>query len=84
MINREILKKQIIYRSTHRGTKEMDMLLGKFVEENINSLREDDLINLNQILNLEDETLYNWYFNGKNENIIPNNKISIMLKNFKF
>ena len=29
MINKEILKKQIIYRSSHRGTKEMDLLLEK-------------------------------------------------------
>ena len=33
--NKEILKKQIIYRSTHRGTKEMDLLLGNFVKKKI-------------------------------------------------
>ena len=33
MANNEILKKQIIYRSTHRGTKEMDLLLGNFVKK---------------------------------------------------
>ena len=36
MTNKDILKKQIIYRSTHRGTKEMDLLLGNFTKKNIN------------------------------------------------
>ena len=28
----EILKKKILYRSSYRGTKEMDLLLGSFVK----------------------------------------------------
>ena len=36
MTNKEILKKQIIYRSTHRGSKEMDILLGNFVKKHKN------------------------------------------------
>ena len=39
MINKKNLKKQIIYRSSHRGTKEMDLLLGSFVKKNIDKLR---------------------------------------------
>ena len=35
MTNKEILKKKIIYRSGHRGSKEMDLLLGNFVKKNI-------------------------------------------------
>ena len=37
-INREDLKKKIIYRSTYRGTKEMDTLLGSFIKKYINTL----------------------------------------------
>ena len=35
-INTEDLKKKIIYRSTYRGTKEMDVLLGSFTKKYIN------------------------------------------------
>ena len=52
MTNKEILKKQIIYRSTHRGTKEMDILLGKFVKKHIEKLSIEDLNDLNKIMNL--------------------------------
>ena len=38
---KEILKKQIIYRSMHRGTKEMDLLLGNFVKKHINELNDE-------------------------------------------
>ena len=82
MTNKEILKKQIIYRSTHRGTKEMDILLGKFVEKNIAKLDEEDLIKLNEIMSLDDELLHQWYFNNIDNNKIFNSKISQKLKKF--
>ena len=83
MTNKEILKKQIIYRSSHRGTKEMDILLSKFVKENIAKLSIKDLKNLNEIISLEDESIHQWYFNNISNNKIFNNKISQKLKKFK-
>ena len=83
MINKENLKKQIIYRSKHRGSKEMDLLLGMFVKKHINLLGVNDLVDLDAILNIEDEVLYNWYFYKENENLIPKSKVSNLLKIFK-
>ena len=50
MTSKEILKKQIIYRSSHRGTKEMDLLLGNFVKKHINNFSETELIDLKRLL----------------------------------
>ena len=83
MTNKEILKKQIIYRSAHRGSKEMDILLGNFVKDHIDDFNDDDLKNLEQILFIEDKILYRWYFDKKDSDVIPNNKVSKMLKDFK-
>ena len=83
MKNKEILKKKIIYRSTHRGTKEMDVLLGSFVRKHINKLNDNDLLDLNKIILLEDENLYKWYFENSKIKSIPKNKVSKMLKDFK-
>ena len=83
MTNKEILKKQIIYRSTHRGSKEMDLLLGGFVKKNIDSF---DIIELNaliELMEIEDEILHKWYFDKIDNNKIPANKITEMLKDFK-
>ena len=83
MVNKESLKKQIIYRATHRGSKEMDILLGEFVKKYISDLNTDDLKNLNEIISIEDELLYDWYFNKINNEKIANNKVSQKLRNFK-
>ena len=83
MTNKEILKKKIIYRSIHRGTKEMDLLLGNFVKEHINELNENELNDLNKLLFKEDEVIYQWYFKKNSDNAIPQTTVSVMLKNFK-
>ena len=83
MTNKEILKKQIFYRSVHRGSKEMDILLGNFVKKHIDDLNDEDLKNLKKILLIEDEILYHWYFDKEKIDKVPDNKVSKMLKNFK-
>ena len=83
MTNKETIKKQIVYRSTHRGSKEMDILLGSFVKKYVEEFDEVDLKNLHHLLLIEDEILYHWYFKKKNNRKIPNNKVSEKLKKFK-
>ena len=83
MINKEFLKKQIIYRSTHRGTKEMDILLGNFVKKNIGKFTDSELKDLENLLEIDDEILQKWFFGKNNENLVPLNKISKMFKEFK-
>ena len=83
MTNNEILKKQIIYRSTHRGTKEMDILLGNFVKSYVNRLKDSELKDLEKILSIEDEIIQKWYFDKKSNNPILKTKVSTMLSNFK-
>ena len=61
----------------------MDLLLGRFVKKNINKLKESDLIDLINLLEVEDEILQKWIFNKNVKSLIPLNKISKMLKNFK-
>tara|TARA_Y100000590_G_scaffold456443_1_gene607087 strand:- start:51 stop:305 length:255 start_codon:yes stop_codon:yes gene_type:complete len=83
MTNKENLKKQIIYRSTHRGTKEMDILLGNFVKKYIDDFTVSDLDDLKVILLLDDEEIHKWYFDKKDDSILPISRVSKMLRNFK-
>ena len=57
MENKKKIVNQILYRSTHRGTKEMDILLGNFVKKYINTFNHKDLNDLNNIINCEDSIL---------------------------
>ena len=83
MLNKEILKKQIIYRSMHRGTREMDLLLGNFVKKYIDEFNVDELKDLEKLLFIEDEVIYKWYVKKASDKLIPKTKVSIMFKNFK-
>ena len=84
MKNKKNLIKQIIYRSSHRGSKEMDLLLGNFVKKYINVFDDKDLSDLYELLSIEDEIIYKWYFKKENNLIIINNKITKMLRDYKF
>ena len=83
MTYKETLKKQIIYRSTHRGSKEMDILLGSFVNKYIEEFNSADLKKLHNLLMIEDEFLYHWYFKKLDTRKVPNNRVSKKLKKFK-
>ena len=82
-MNIDILKKKILYRSEHRGIKEMDLLLGNFVKKYVNSLSESELCELESLLNTDDEILYKWYLNQDVSTSIPVNYITKKLKKFK-
>ena len=77
------LRKKILYRSQHRGTKEMDILLSNFVKKYVNSLNVSELYELELLLNIDDEVLYKWYLNKESTTSVPNNSITRKLKEFK-
>ena len=76
------LKKKIIYRSSYRGTKEMDILLSSFVKDVINHLDNDELENLFNLLNIDDDNLYKFKQGIKTEVLINENRISKMFKDY--
>lgn len=53
-------RKRLIFRSEHRGTKEMDLVLGSFAKKYIPEFTEEELSLYDEILNESDPDLYNW------------------------
>ena len=49
------LIKKLIYRSNHRGTKEMDLLIGGFANNNLQSLTLEELKEFEILLNFTDK-----------------------------
>ena len=80
----ELLKKKIIYRSSYRGTKEMDKLLSAFTKKYINELNNKELLELINLLDIDDDNLYNFYNNIKTDIEFENNKINQLFKDFKY
>ena len=79
----ETLKKKLLYRSSYRGTKEMDILLSSFVNKYIDNFDESLLFELEKFLDFEDEIILDYYHNDINQKKIDQNKVSKIFKDFK-
>jgi len=75
----EIKRKRLLFRSTHRGTKEMDILLGGFYESNMSNFDEDQLNEFEGLLEIPDDDLYGWAM-GRME--IPSELDTQLLRDF--
>ena len=82
--NTDDLKKKIIYRSTYRGTKELDKLLSSFTRSVINELNYEELIDLSSLLELDDENLYKFNQGLSTAITIKDNKVSKLFRDFKY
>jgi antitoxin CptB len=53
-------RRRLLFRATHRGTHENDLLVGGFVRDRIDVLTDADLDALEEILELPDVALADW------------------------
>ena len=56
----EIRRRRAAYRAAHRGTKEMDIMLGRYAEAVLPGLSDPDLQKFEQFLALPDPELQGW------------------------
>ena len=78
------LKKRLIYRSQYRGTKEMDKLIGSFVDTYINEFNLKQLHKLENFLNIDDDTLYKFYNNQLTKVELKDQEILNLFKKFNY
>jgi antitoxin CptB len=78
-----ILIKKLLYRSNHRGTKEMDLLIGGFAIENLKKLNPEELKEFELLLNFTDKELSSWLVDNKKNIDLENFSISKKIKEFK-
>ncbi|HEY0902215.1 MAG TPA: succinate dehydrogenase assembly factor 2 [Micavibrio sp.] len=53
-------RKRLIFRSWHRGTREMDLIMGSFADQNVPGFDEAALQAYESLLETPDPDLYNW------------------------
>ncbi|MBI1215339.1 MAG: succinate dehydrogenase assembly factor 2 [Alphaproteobacteria bacterium] len=58
--NISISRKRLIFRSWHRGTREIDLLLGKFADAHLPGFDEAQLALYERFLANSDPDIYNW------------------------
>ena len=77
------IKKRIFFRSSHRGTKEMDILLTSFVDSILDKLDLNQLNKLDKFINLDDEEIMNIKNEKNHHRIIKENEIYKFFLEFK-
>ena len=77
------LIKKLLYRSNHRGTKEMDLLIGGFANKNLKTLSPEELKEFEILLNFTDKELSSWLVDNKKNIDLEKFSISKKIKEFK-
>ncbi|NDC90183.1 MAG: succinate dehydrogenase assembly factor 2 [Bacteroidetes bacterium] len=76
-------RKRILYRASHRGTKEADVLIGGFVAAQIQTLTAEQLDRLECLLDELDLDIVNWVTGQKPVPAQYDHDIFHMLVSFK-
>lgn len=56
----DVRRRRAAYRAAHRGTKEMDWLLGRYADAKLDGMAEADLAVFEDLLNAPDPDLQTW------------------------
>lgn len=59
----EEIRRMLLFRSWHRGTKEMDILIGRFAETVLGGFKDHELKLYASFLEMNDPDLYDFYCN---------------------
>jgi len=51
-------RKRLLFRCWHRGTREMDLILGRFADAEIANLSDDELAQFEYLMDVPDPDLY--------------------------
>ena len=75
--NTDNKRKRLIFRSWHRGMKEMDQIMGSFANQYVPKFTEEELDVYEQVLENTDPDMYDWIC-GRVE--VPADKNSAILE----
>ncbi len=53
-------RRKILFRCWHRGTKEMDLVFGRFADSEIDNLDDSDLDTFEMLMEFPDRDLFSW------------------------
>jgi len=53
-------RRRLLYRSWHRGTREMDLIIGRFADQAIVAMTTRDLDDFERLIEVPDRDLFAW------------------------
>jgi antitoxin CptB len=56
----DVRRRQLLFRSWHRGMREMDLIMGRFVDTALGDFTENELSQFEQLIDVPDRELLAW------------------------
>ena len=53
-------RRRLRFRAWHRGTREMDLLMGRFADGALEALPEDEIVDLELLMEAPDRDVFSW------------------------
>ncbi len=78
----ETRRKRLIFRSWHRGTREADLMLGRFAEQYLEHLSETELDLYEDLIAYSDPDIYGWLSDREPIPEPLRNPVTLLLKSF--
>ncbi|MCH9020426.1 MAG: succinate dehydrogenase assembly factor 2 [Proteobacteria bacterium] len=79
----EIRRKRLHFRSWHRGTRELDLVLGGFADRHLAGLTPEQLDRYESLIANPDPDIYQWVSGGRAVPAAYDNDVMELIKNFK-
>jgi antitoxin CptB len=64
MTDREHKTKRLRFRAWHRGTRELDLLIGRFADAHLETMDDSQLDRFEAFMELPDPDVYGWLVKG--------------------
>lgn len=75
-------RKRLLFRCWHRGTREMDLILGGFADVHVSDLSDAEMTELESLMELPDPDLYNAFSGGQPLDAEYANGVFVRIKSF--
>lgn len=56
----DLRRRKLLFRSWHRGMREMDLIMGRFADATVQQLTQDELAEFEQLMEVPDRELLAW------------------------
>ena len=77
-------RKRLFYRSHHRGTQELDLLIGRFADRYLAGFDEKQLGRFEALLEIPDPVMYDWLVGHSRPPEGLDHDVMKLLLNFQF
>lgn len=71
-------RRRALFRAEHRGTREMDWILGRFARSELDKLEENELSAFELLLALADPDIEQWVMHGAGEP--PGGEVGVLIE----